>query len=86
MKTYFSIGQAAKVCGVSAKQLRNWQEKGYLPEPERVVCGKRSYRKYDEEDLDLIIEIRSYLDQGFTLSTSVKKAKEDSKKGGIDHA
>ena len=86
-KRDLSIGQAAKVCGVSVKQLRHWQEKKYLPDPERVICGERSYRKYGEEDLDAIRKIKAYLDRGFTLPVSARKATEErSRKGGNDHA
>jgi DNA-binding transcriptional MerR regulator len=82
-KKDLSIGEAAKVCEVSAKQLRHWQEKGYLPAPERVVCGVRSYRKYGEQDLDLIKKIKAYQDKGFTLPVAAEKAtgKNSTKEG-----
>ena len=39
----FSIGDAARFTGVTARQLRNWQDLGYLGQVERVVCGERAY-------------------------------------------
>lgn len=72
----FSIGQAAKMCAVTVKQLRHWGEKGYIPESDRVACGKRSYRKYGEEDLELIQTIKTNLDKGYTLTAAAERAKK----------
>ena len=73
----FSIGDAAKKCGVTVKQIRNWEEREYIPKATRIVCGERAYRYFSEDDLDAIRAIKSYLDQGFTLQTAVKKAAEN---------
>jgi hypothetical protein len=71
---YFSIGQAAKMCGVTQRQIRNWEEKGLIPELKRVHCGERSYRQFSKDDFDLICSIKQYLDDGYVLSVAVKKA------------
>ena len=68
------IGSVVQQCHVSEKQLRYWQKSGYIT-PESVVCGDRTYRRYRESDLALITEIKTMLDEGFTLSNAVKKAK-----------
>ena len=73
----FSIGEAARMCGVSAKQIRHWEDKGYIPEPQRVVCGERSYRKFGEDDLEMIKRIARYLNMGYTLPVAVDKAATD---------
>ena len=75
-KTY-SIGEAARICGVTEKQIRHWEEKNHIPKAQRVICGKRSYRQFTEVDFNLISKIREYLDEGYTLSTAAKKAAED---------
>ncbi len=36
----FSIGDTANMTGLTQKQIRNWEEKGYIPEAERVVSGE----------------------------------------------
>ena len=74
----FSIGDAANQCGVTVKQIRNWEEREYIPKATRIVCGERAYRYFAEEDLDAIRAIRGFLDQGFTLQAAVKKAAENS--------
>jgi hypothetical protein len=71
---YFGIGQAAKICGVTQRQIRNWEEKGFIPELKRVHCGDRSYRQFSKDDFDLICSIKQYLDEGYVLSVAVKKA------------
>jgi hypothetical protein len=79
----FSIGEAARMSGVSIKQIRHWEDKGYIPTSDRVVCGERSYRKYGHGDLELIQAIKAYLDEGYTLPVAAKLAAEKiSKKGG----
>jgi len=83
----YSIGEAARLCGVTAKQIRHWQEKKYLQESTRLICGKRTYRNFGEDDLVIIKRIKYYLDFGYMLSTAAKKAAEDQmRKGGDIHA
>ena len=79
--TTFSIGDASRKTGVSQKKLRSWEGK-YIPEPERIVCGDRAYRRYTQEQIDLIAWIKEYQDEGFTLSAAAKKAREEILKEG----
>ncbi|MBW2006254.1 MAG: MerR family transcriptional regulator [Deltaproteobacteria bacterium] len=84
-KTY-SIGDASRMTGVSQRKLRSWEGK-YIPEPERLVCGERAYRRYTQAEINLIQGIREYQDQGFTLCAGAKKANEDlARKGGMGNA
>ena len=83
----YSIGEAARLCCVTTKQIRNWEQKKYIPESTRIVFGERSYRNFGEDDLVIIKRIKHYLDAGFTLSSAADKAKKDiSKEGGKSHA
>ena len=72
---HYSIGEAGRLCGVTEKQIRHWEEKDHIPTAQRVICGERSYRQYSEKDLDLIRKIKEYLDEGYTLSAAAGKAK-----------
>jgi len=72
----YSVGDVAKQTGVSLKQLRSWGGK-YIQEPERVVCGERAYRRYTQEQINLVVKIKAYQDQGFLLAAAAKKAGED---------
>jgi DNA-binding transcriptional MerR regulator len=85
-ETTFSIGDTSRMTGVSQRKLRSWEGK-YIPEPERLVCGERAYRRYTQAEIDLIRSIREYQDQGFTLSVAAKKANDDlARKGGRNNA
>ena len=62
----FGIGDASKMTGISKSQLRNWEGK-FIPRPHRSVCGDRAYRRYTQEEIDLILRIKAYLQEGYTL-------------------
>ena len=72
----FSIGDASELTGVSQKKLRSWGGR-CIPEPERIVCGERAYRRYTQDQINLIVKIKEYQDQGFLLSAAAKKASEE---------
>jgi DNA-binding transcriptional MerR regulator len=76
-KPVYAIGEAARITGVTVKQLRHWQERKYIPEPGRVVSGERSYRKYHSGDLQIISRIKAYLDEGYSLQASAQKTKDE---------
>jgi len=83
----YSIGDTAKQCGVTVKQIRNWEACGYITKATRIICGERAYRYFSEDDLAIIRRIKSYLDQGFKLKIAVQKAREDlGMKGGATDA
>ena len=78
-KQIYSIGETARQCGVTQKQIRHWEERGFIPRAERVVCGERSYRQFNETDFRIISKIKGYLDEGFTLAAAAKKASNSGK-------
>ena len=83
----YSIGQTAVLCGITTKQIRNWEDRNYIPTATRIICGQRAYRYFSESDLGIIKKIKNYLDAGFTLSAAAKRAAEDmAKKGGCKDA
>ena len=82
-KISYSIGDTAKMTGVSQKQLRSWSGK-FIQEPERIVCGQRSFRRFSEQQIQIIQKVKAYLDQGFTLSAAAQLAVGKNKiTGGI---
>ena len=70
----FSIGETARLTGVSEKQLRNWERRKYIPELDRITYGDVAYRRFDSEQVKLIQEMKKYIDDGYTLSAASKKA------------
>jgi len=85
-KKTFSIGDTAKMSGVSQKQLRNWEAREYIPTADRVVSGDRAYRRFTMDEVETIRKIKDYLDEGFTLSSAVSKVfgKNPIKEGSVN--
>ena len=83
-KITYSIGDTSKMTGVSQKQIRNWEACGYIPEAERIVCGERAYRRFTQDLVNVIREIKEYLDQGYTLKHASRLALN--KEGGVKNA
>ena len=79
-KKTFSIGDTAKLCGVSQKQLRNWEARGYIPAATRVVCGERAYRHFTEKQVSQIKAIKKLMDEGYALPHASRLARKSSGK------
>ncbi len=75
IKAPFSIGDTAKMTGVTQKQIRNWEARCYIPEADRVVCGERAYRYFSADQIEIIRKIKSYLEHGYTLTHASKMAR-----------
>ena len=73
-KENYSIGDSARMACVTQKQIRNWEEKGYLPKAERVVSGNRAYRRFTPSQVETMRLIKENLDAGFTLKSAVQKS------------
>ena len=71
----FSIGDTARMTGVSRRKIRNWEACGHIPLAYRVVCGKRAYRYFSLDQIEIISKIKGYLDQGYTLAHASKMAR-----------
>jgi DNA-binding transcriptional MerR regulator len=75
-KTTFSISQASEMTGVSKNRIREWHEKGFLPEVLLISVGSRLHRRFTEKDMQVIQRINDYQKQGFVLQIAVEKARE----------
>jgi DNA-binding transcriptional MerR regulator/effector-binding domain-containing protein len=65
-KNLYTIGEAAKLCNVSRKTLRFYEELDIL-KPD-VICSKNGYRYYSEHSLGKISVIKYYKQMGFKLN------------------
>lgn len=66
------IGGVSSSLGVSQRQLRYWEQKGYI----KPVTEKSGVRHYSLATVYLIAFIKDQLDAGYTLDAAVKKSKE----------
>ena len=80
-KKTFSIGDTSRITGVSQKQLRNWEARGYIPAATRVVCGERAYRHFTEKQVKQIQAIKRLMDEGYALPHASRLARKSSGKG-----
>ena len=69
----YSIGDLSAIVNVSTNTLRFWEHQGYIPTPERMMSGKRGFRRYSASDLELIRMFKNYVDQGLTLKAAAAK-------------
>ncbi|MCM1597884.1 MerR family transcriptional regulator [Latilactobacillus sakei] len=58
------------MAGVTPRQLRYWEQKGYIKA--REVDGNKA-REYDAQMMIKVIFIKHFLDEGYTLSVAVQK-------------
>jgi DNA-binding transcriptional MerR regulator len=56
-KRYINIKQAARILGVSALTLRNWDNSGKFPAGRHPISNYRVYKISDLEDLLIEIEL-----------------------------
>ena len=84
MKNSLSISDASAETGLSQKQLREYEAKGFINTPFKVRCGEIQYRRYTPEHVRQIKIFAKYKSQGFTLPVAAIKAYEEitQEKGG----
>jgi DNA-binding transcriptional MerR regulator len=68
-KTY-SISQASEMTGVSKNRIREWHDKGLLPQVEWIPVGTRNHRRFSQDDIKRIAKIDEYQRQGFVLKVA----------------
>ena len=65
------ISELSDIVGVSPRQLRYWEQKGFIRSIEADANCPRKYRLPTVIKVELI---KKYLDDGFTLSKAAEKA------------
>ncbi|MCT7732063.1 MAG: MerR family transcriptional regulator, partial [Lactobacillus crispatus] len=76
------IGEVSKLTGVSQRQLRYWETKGYI---KPISDDQSGVRRYNLATLYLIVFIKEQLDEGFTLSAAFEHSKDIRLKSRIVH-
>ncbi|MDR3241502.1 MAG: MerR family transcriptional regulator [Lactobacillaceae bacterium] len=79
----FRIGEIEAMTGVSARQVRYWESKGIIEAIERA--SEQEGRVYRFKMLVKIAMIKHFLDEGFTLKTSVASTEEKQKYMSFTH-
>ncbi|WP_429971518.1 MerR family transcriptional regulator [Fructilactobacillus sp. Tb1] len=69
----FRIGEVSKMTGVSPRQLRYWEQKGYI---HSVRNEKMASRVFDHRNFVMVRLIKYYLDDGNPLSAAIEKSQK----------
>ena len=72
----FSISSVSEITGVSKNRIREWHDKGLLPQVELIPVGSRRHRRFTQHDINLIQRIDEYQKKGFVLKVAAEKATE----------
>ena len=75
-KKTFSISSVSEMTAVSKNRIREWHEKGLLPQVEWIPVGTRNHRRFTQDDVKLFSKIDEYQKQGFVLKVAAEKARE----------
>ena len=81
MKNSLSISDASIQTGLSQKQLREYEAKGFINEPVKIRCGSILYRRYSKAHLEEIKVFAKYINSGFRLPVASHKAFEEIERG-----
>lgn len=81
MEKTISISDASRITLLSQKQLRTFEDRGYIIPPVRIRSGDISYRRYTDENVANLKAIKRFIDEGYTLPVASKKAFEAMGKG-----
>jgi len=74
-KLYYSIGEVAKMFGVSTSLIRFWENEFSILKPKKNKKGNRLFTKKDINNLQTIYHLVK--EKGFTLEGAKKKLKEN---------
>jgi DNA-binding transcriptional MerR regulator len=69
-KLIVGIGEVSDITGVPQRQIRYWEEKGFISS---VDGGEGATRRYNFLNIKKIMLIKELLDDGFTLAAAAKK-------------
>ena len=72
----FSISSVSEMTGVSKNRIREWHDKGLLPNVRWIPVGTRHHRRFTQEHINLITKIDEYQRQGFVLKVAAERAME----------
>lgn len=61
----YSIGEFARVCGITPTTLRAWQRRYGLLKPQRTDGG---HRLYSDDDIQLALKILDWVKKGVPIS------------------
>ena len=71
-----SISVAAARCGLSAKQLRYFEDRDYI-HPQYISIGGIQQRRYSKELVEILTNIAKHIREGYKLGVAVDLSREE---------
>ena len=69
----YSTGETSEITGASQKQIHYWESRGFIKSG-RNVCGRIAYRRFTQDQVEIILAIKGHLAQGYTLTRAAELA------------
>ena len=73
-RLYGSI-EAAKKAGISLRQLYHWVDSLHVVSPRVRRYGLRQFRRFSCKDLEVLSEVKVFVERGYTLQAAVRIVK-----------
>lgn len=70
----YSVKQTAELTGLTLNQVRLWERRYQLVEPQR---GSNGYRLYSQQDLDILRYVRRQIQKGITIQVISEQIQQD---------
>ncbi|MFQ5628917.1 MAG: MerR family transcriptional regulator [bacterium] len=70
---WFGSSVVTKQLGISLRQLYYWELKGIV-QPRVISKGSREFKRFSLEDIETLKMVKTYLDEGYTLTSAVERA------------
>src|SRR3712207_9084596 len=70
-----AIKDVAERTGIAAGTIRMWEQRYGFPVPQRTPSG---YRKYSQEDVDLLRRVLAYREGGLSVPAALERARASS--------
>jgi len=71
--SYLTSAQITSRLEISLRQLYYWELKGVI-QPQMITLGSRTFKRYSSKDVETLKRVKTYLDEGYTLTKSMEKA------------
>ena len=70
----YGATEVAGIVGISLRQLYYWEEGFGAISPYFKKCGNRKFRRYSENDIEILKKIKRFLKKGFLLEKAIEKS------------
>lgn len=69
---WLSSSDVTRKLNISLRQLYYWELKGIVT-PRMISMGSREFKRYSNRDFETLRQIKDFLDQGYTLTSAVRR-------------